>query len=300
MNDNILHVMARTKIFFIAILFSFCFACSKTKTSESKPLLLVSIAPYQFLTERIAGKDFVVQSVAPLGADPHTYEPTSGQVVAIGKGTLWFTMGEPFEKKILTVLHTRNPEMSVVDLRRGIPLLEDPSFCCAHHSATDRHDRHFWLSPKTASLQTEIIAQALSEKFPERREDFLANATQLQKELHELDLEIAALLAPVKDRVLLVSHPAFGYFCHDYALTQLSVEFEGKEPRPKHLEAVLAEAIAKHAEVALALPQHNNKGAQLIAGKLHVPVRMINPYSSDYFATMRLLARIIADPQYQP
>jgi zinc transport system substrate-binding protein len=32
---------------------------------------------------------------------------------------------------------------------------------------------------------------------------------------------------------VLVSHPAFGYFCKDYDLEQISIEVEGKEPRPK-------------------------------------------------------------------
>ena len=55
-------------------------------------------------------------------------------------------------------------------------------------------------------------------------------------------------------------------------------------------------AISQKAELALALPQYNNKGAQLIAEKLHLPVHLIDPYSSEYFETMRKLAHLIADP----
>jgi len=58
-------------------------------------------------------------------------------------------------------------------------------------------------------------------------------------------------------------------------------------------------AIAQRAELALALPQHNNKGTQIIADRLHLPIRMIDPYSPQYFETMLELAHMIANPQSQ-
>ena len=182
---------------------------------------------------------------------------------------------------------------------QGIDLIEDPSFCSCPH-ARDHQDRHTWLSPKIAAVQIDAIEKALSKAFPEKEALFLANASQLKEELALLDEQIRDLLSPLQDRTLLVSHPAFGYFCREYQLEQLSVEFEGKDPRPKHLEEVMQKAAAHRAELALALPQHNNKGVRIIAQRLHLPVRMIDPYSPDYFETLLLLAHMIADPEYQP
>lgn len=272
-------------------------ACDKSEAPAEgqKPLILVSIAPYQFLAERVAGNSFTVQTVVPKGSNPHTYEPTSKQVAAIGKGSVWFLIGEPFEKRVLSVLKARNPELVSSDLRHGIDLIDDHDGCV--HCSDDHHDRHIWLSPKSAAAQAQAIAETLAERYPEGREEFFENAKALGVELASLDREIADTLESVQDRVLLVSHPAFGYFCRDYDIEQLSVEFEGKDPRPKHLEAIVRQAIEKRAELALALPQHNNKGAQMIAERLHVPVRVIDPYSSDYFETMRKLAQMIADPR---
>jgi zinc transport system substrate-binding protein len=164
----------------------------------------------------------------------------------------------------------------------------------------DHIDRHVWMSPKVTMIQAALIAENLSEQFPEHRVVFTERSQKLVEELKDLDQEIEAALASVTDRILLVSHPAFGYFCRDYDFEQLSIEYEGKEPRPKHLEQVLGQAMAHHAEMALALPQHNNKGAQLIAEKLHVPVRMIDPYAYDYFATMHRLVQLITDPSHNP
>lgn len=286
------------KVFLYLTIFT-ALGCSKHQKpapSGQKPLVLVSIAPYRFIAERIAGPDFRVETVVPAASNPHSFEPTAAQVTAMGQSQIWFKIGEPFEKKIVPILQAKNPELSVSDLRDGIDLIEDFHELSCKHCSMDHFDRHIWLSPKLAKQQAELIEKVLSEKYPERKDFFHENCLALCKDLSALDEEIREILKGVETRTLLVSHPAFAYFCKDFDLTQLSVEYEGKDPRPKHLEEILKRAIAESAEVALALPQYNNKGAQLIAEKLHKPVRFIDPYSADYFETMRKLAKLIADP----
>lgn len=273
-------------------------SCTKTGPPQGaqKPLLLVSIAPYRFLVEEIAGKGFEVATVVPSAANPHSFEPTSTQVTAMGEGLVWFRIGEPFEGKVLPLLLRKNPGMVVHDLREGIPLIEEGHALGCQSCSMDHLDRHIWLSPKLAAEQASAIARRLGERFPEQREMFQQNAKKLGEELARLDGEIQDMLKPVANRTLLVSHPAFGYFCKEYGFVQVSVEYEGKEPRPRHLEEILKRAVSESMEVALALPQYNNKGAQLIAEKLHLPVHWIDPYSANYFETMRKLAHLIAEP----
>ena len=278
----------------IICLFLFCAGCGKKPAPvQSKSLLLVSIAPYRFLVERIAGSDFEVKTVVPAAANPHAFEPTARQVQGISEGLVWFRIGEPFEKKVLSILEKRSEGLVVQDLREGVELIEDHLGCKG--CSADHLDRHIWLSPKLAEVQAALIEKTLSEKFPAKKEEFSKNLSLLRGELKALDVEIRAILGPVKKRTLLVSHPAFGYFCKEYGLEQLSVEQEGKEPRPRHLEEILQRAVVESMEVALAMPQYNNKGAQLIAERLHMSVRMIDPYSPDYINTMRRLAHLIAD-----
>jgi zinc transport system substrate-binding protein len=283
------------KIFFLSLALLFV-SCEKASPSQKKPLLLVSIAPYQFLTQEIAGSDFHVQTIVPNASNPHSFEPTARQVTEMGLGVTWFRIGEPFENKILPILKDRNPSLFVKDLREGIPLIEEKHSLSCSHCSMDHLDRHIWLSPKLALKQAEAITKTLSEQFPDQKEKFQQNLNLLSAKLNALDTEIEQILKPITHRILLVSHPAFGYFCKDYNLEQISVEYEGKDPRPKHLEEILTRALSESFELALALPQYNNKGAQLIAEKLHLPIHLIDPYSADYFETMRKLAHLIADP----
>ncbi|PIS02556.1 MAG: hypothetical protein COT85_04530 [Chlamydiae bacterium CG10_big_fil_rev_8_21_14_0_10_42_34] len=272
-------------------------SCGKPPaTPKAKPLLLVSIAPYRFLTEQIAGPDFEVKTVVPMAANPHSFEPTSHQVTKMGEGLVWFRIGEPFENKILPVLNKHNPKLIVQDLRDGISLIEEVHELSCKQCSMDHLDRHIWMSPKLAAQQAALIEKTLSKQFPEMQEQFAKNLENLSLQLIALDLEIHEILKPIVKRTLLVSHPAFAYFCKEYNFTQLSVEYEGKDPRPKHLEQILQEAVSQSMEIALALPQYNNKGAQLIAEKIHVPIHLIDPYSSNYFEMMRKLAHLIADP----
>ena len=286
--------MSFPKFFFALALALFAFtSCHKKEKANQKPLILVSIAPYRTLVQQIAGPSFDVQTIVPSSANPHSFEPILSQVTQMGRADIWFSIGEPFEAKIAPILQARNPQFIVSDLRKGLSLIEEvPSLECHGCLA----DRHIWLSPKLTKLQAETIEKALSQKYPENRALFSKNRIVLCEQLTALDEEIRSILKETKNRTLLVSHPAFGYFCKEFNLHQLSVEYEGKDPRPKHLEAILKRATEERAQIALALPQYNNKGAQLIAEKLHKPVRYIDPYSEGYFEMMRKLALLIADP----
>jgi len=290
--------MSQIKLVLLLVLFLASCGPVSSPVENRKPLVLVSIAPYKFLAERIGGEAIEVETIIPPRSNPHAFEPTSRQVLEISRGQIWFRIGEPFEEKILPLLRKSSPQLAVADLRDGIelqPAEEEHQQSCSHCSA-DQMDRHAWLSPKLAALQAEQIARILSDRFPEIKECVQKNLAACLVDLERLDRELETLLEPLQERSFIVSHSAFRYFCRDYKLVQLSVEQEGKEPRPRHLEEMLERAKKAHPAVALALPQHNNKGAQIIAKEMNVPVRMVDPYCADYFEMLRNLARFIADP----
>ncbi len=282
----------------LILLLAGCSRAPQPPQETPRPLVLVSIAPYKFITERIAGQALDVQTIIPPRSNPHVYEPTSRQVLEISRGQVWFRIGEPFEAKVLPLLRESNPGLIISDLRDGIELqpLDDEDHLCAHCSS-DSLDRHIWLSPKLAGQQAVHIAKVLSDRFPSLSEEIQQNLQNCLLELKDLDLEIQTILAPLRGRSFIVSHSAFGYFCHEYGLKQLSVEQEGKDARPRRLEEMLGESKRLSATIAFALPQHNNKGAQRIADVMNIPIQMIDPYSADYFNTLRTLARLIADPR---
>jgi len=286
--------MFKKVLLFFSLLLIFGCNTTPSKPETQKNLILVSIAPYKFLTEQIAGSDFEIQTVVPGAANPHSYEPTAAEVNKMSRSSIWFRIGEPFEEKIAPILLSRNDQFVICDLRDGISLIKSDNEDCKQCSK-DHLDRHVWMSPRLARSQAEIISKTLSQSYPQQRETFQKNLKVLQENLSQLDTEIGSILKQVKNRTILVSHPAFGYFCKDYNLTQLSVEHEGRDPRPQHLEKIVGQIGLYNVKLALTLPQHNNKGTQLIAKKLNLSTHLVDPYSPNYFETMKTIALLLAD-----
>lgn len=261
---------------------------------NATPYVLVTVAPYKFFVEKIAGDTIKVGLMVPAGTSAHTYEPTPKQMLLASTASIWFHTGEPFENRAIQALKSHNRELYIVDMRQGLDLIKtDPHSqhtCCHAHS----EDPHFWLSPRLAAIQATTIANALIRLFPEHAEMYRQNLEKFHKELYELDLEIQAILEPIQNRAILVSHPAYAYFCQDYGLTQYSIEFEGKDPTPQQLTKILILARQLKIKTIFIQEQYSSKGARLIAKEIGANVVTLNPYAEQYIESMLTIARAFA------
>lgn len=259
-------------------------------------LVLVTVPPHKFFVDQITQKTVPVQLMVPAGASSHTYEPTPKQILAAVKGDIWFTIGEAFEPKVVRSLKAYNPQMQIVDMRKGIDLIheEGQHQCCAHH--TNGEDVHYWISPKQAKIQAQTMYEALVARYPEKKEIFQKGYQNFIHELDRLDHETTALLAPVDGRTILVSHPAYAYLVRDYGMKQMSIEFEGKDPTPLQLTTVLREAKNARVTKVFIQPQYPSKGAQLIAKQIGAKVVSLDPYSENYVEEVSKIAKEFASP----
>ncbi|MDO8882251.1 zinc ABC transporter substrate-binding protein [Pseudotabrizicola sp.] len=80
-------------------------------------------------------------------------------------------------------------------------------------------DPHAWLDPANARVWAGLIAAELSRLDPDNAATYSANAAAAQARIDALDAELAALLAPAKDKPFVVYHDAYGYFASHYGLT---------------------------------------------------------------------------------
>ncbi len=277
---------------FLIVIFSLivCTFC----TADEIPLhtVLVSVSPHKFFVERIAEGTLNVVVMVPAGASAHSYEPSPKQMIAASKADLWFYIGEGFEARAKQALKSHHPALQLIDLRQNIPLITAGHHCSKHRGNCE--DLHFWLSPKLAKIQAATIATSLIATYPEHRELYQHNLNSFLQELDELDRQIAALLSPLQNRTLLVSHPAYGYFCQEYNLKQISIEWEGKDPTPQQLTNILNEARQAKIKTVFIQPQYSNKGAKLIADVIGANIVSLDPYSESYMTTLLLIAKAFA------
>jgi zinc transport system substrate-binding protein len=265
-------------LFLMAAFLLFASCARAPAPPSTKPSVIVSLAPYVYFIERIAGDTLTAAPLIPVGSNPHLFEPTPRQVKAMHEAKLWIRCKEPFEKKILKVASEQNPTMAIVDL---------------FAVSGEEEDRHFWLSPKLAREHAQSIAEVLIALSPQHEALYRENLKNFLLDLESIDKEISFLLAPLKGQAILTSHPAFEYFCRDYGLVQIAIECEGKDPLPQDLEETLRTAKEHQIACVLLQPQHNNKGAQLMANHLHLPVEEIDPYAPNYLSNLRMLAYLV-------
>ncbi len=265
----------------------FCFllliGCHPKTPQKTKHLVLVSIAPYAYLVEKIVGNSVQVKTLAPPYANPHTYEPSPKEMSGINNAAIWFCIGEHFEKKALPALKSHNQKLTVINLLDSLNL------------AANEKDRHVWLSPKLTQKQAAIITSSLCQAFPELAAIFRSNLEKLLASLDELDRHMHTILDAAENKTILVSHAAFKHLCQEYGLAQLSLESEGKEPTAKILGSLLEKIGCLRIKAIFIHPQHSTKGAALISDKLKLPMLPIDPYAYDYEKNMLEIAWQIAN-----
>lgn len=281
-------------------LFLFIFlaqACFFNATHADVPSVLVSVAPHKYFVEKIGKNNIEVHLMVPAGASAHTYEPTARQMIAASKGSVWFRIGEPFETRAIQALKSHHPNLEIVDLRQGLDLISTDDghvHCgCCHGSV----DLHFWLSARQAQIQAQTIANALAKAFPAHANFFQTNLQAFQLELKELDEKIQDLLAHLKNRNILVSHPAYAYFCRDYNLKQHAIEVEGKDPTPQQMTRLLNLVRQLNLKTIYIQMQYNNKAAKLVAETLGARLITLDPYSGHYIQAMIDIATAFASQE---
>ena len=182
------------------------------------------------LVRDIGGERVKVIEIVKPGIDPHIFEPSPGDYKTIASSRLLLASGLGFEgylDKLRPVL-----EKSGVRLVVGGEVVKPIDGACEGHDHSEDHhhhgtlDPHWWQSVSNVQLVARQIRDALNETDPEGRKTFEKNAAALAARLEDLGkwmrLQIAQL--PKRNRVLVTSHDALGYFAKDYGFEILSVQ----------------------------------------------------------------------------
>lgn len=271
-------------IFPLILLIIGSFFLLPSKKTESKPEILVTIAPYKYFIEKLTDNKIKVKTLVPQEADPHGFEPHAKELVGLFSAKIWFMVGEPFENQFLPILQQNNPELVTVRLDQQVK--HPMHLQCSHH-CHEIEDLHFWMSPKILESQINTIADQLKELYPAEAKIIEQNLALIQQEFFDLNIYLKEQISKSTSPYLLVSHPAFGYFCRDYHLSQLSLENESQDPSPKEIADLYQTIKEKEIKTLFVQKQYNYKMSKITADSLHLKMIEVNPYKEDYFANMR-------------
>jgi zinc transport system substrate-binding protein len=260
----------------------------------AEPLrVAVSILPQTYFVKKIGGDFVSITVLVPPGANPATYEPKPTQMVSISTSKVYFAIGVPFEKAWLPKFSSVNPSMRIVHTDAGIRKIPMRS----HHHDADEHEKeshdggtldpHIWLSPPLVKIQAEHILNGLKQSDPIHAAIFETNYQRFSEEIDRLNTDLHQLFSDLGHVRFLVFHPSWGYFAEAYGLEQIPIEFEGKDPKPAALQALIKEATSDGIKVIFVQPQFSTRSAETIANAIGGEVMIADPLAADWEENLR-------------
>ncbi len=263
----------------------------------------VTIAPLAEFVEQVGGERVSVYVMVPPGGNPHTYEPTPGQLKEVDSSMLYVKVGSGVEFEIawLDKLLALNKKLIVCDSGRGIRLIamaehhhnEEPGHDGGHHHGGT--DPHIWNSLSNAIIMVGNIRDSLIGLDPVHAQEYRENAAAYIVKLSRLKKQLAKQLGTVKNKKFMVFHPSFAYFAADFGLHEIAVEVNGKEPSAGELAQLIDEAKEEKIKTIFASPQFSDKSAGMISQAIGGRVVFIDPLARDYLENIKQVGNILSE-----
>ncbi len=170
-----------------------------------KPQVVASgYVPYT-LAKQIAGDLAQVSMLLPANAEPHSFEPTPGALIAVKNADLFVYVSDRIEPWAKDVLASAGEQTAVVQAAQYAAASDDP---------------HVWMDFDNTQKIARAIAFALIQKDPSNRAAYGANLKAFEKELAELKEAYQKGLVSCRSRqVVHVGHLAFGNLTKNYNLS---------------------------------------------------------------------------------
>jgi ABC-type Zn uptake system ZnuABC Zn-binding protein ZnuA len=260
------------RIAFLWILILLTTACGSNPASPSgtaDPVILASTTFLTDITRNVAGDGQLVGSLLPIGADPHSYQPTPQDVAKIEHSKLLITNGANYEHFLGSLLENAGGQREVVEASAGINPRKD-----AQGSA----DPHLWLDPNNVISYVENIREALTHYDPKNAAVYQSNADTYIAKLRSLDKWIGEQVnqIPREKRLLVTNHEAFGYFAKRYGFTITGTVIESfssdASPSAQQMAALIDQIKASGAPAIFLDASDNTALAQQIASETDVRV----------------------------
>jgi zinc transport system substrate-binding protein len=285
-----------------------CKTCGGGAQSD-RATVAVSIFPIYDLTKRIAGPDADVTLLLPAGRNEHSFDPTPKDIENASKAKLGVMVGLNLDPWMEKLLKDAAPAAKVLKVGDHVPTLtikDDPIGADEHddhdHDDDDHdHDKdgkqdhdhddhdhdhakgaadpHVWLDPQRAQKIVHVIAEELGRVDAAHAAAYLQRGAALEKELGELDMEIAAKTKAFKRRGFVTFHGSFSYFADRYKLDILAViePFPGSQPTSDYVQKVLEVVKKKNVPALYSEPQLDPRPAKIIADEAKIPLGVLDP-----------------------
>ena len=251
------------------------FAATPSLTPTQTPGLPRILAVESFLADiaqNVAGDRLTVETLIPLGVDPHAYQPTPRDAAKVADCSVLIVNGAGIEAFLDPLLVNAGGQRRVITASAGLTPRPDAQ---GEHP---QGDPHFWLDPNRVIQYVENIRAGLSQADPEGASVYAANAAAYIEQLKALDLWIAQQAATVQPerRLLVTNHESLGYFADRYGFTVVGAVIPSvstdASPTAQQMAALIEQIKATGAPAIFLETGANPQLAQQIAAETGVKV----------------------------
>ena len=222
------------KITIFILLTAFLMLLIGCNSSQPAQVAATTAPVYQFAAKLCAGTDIsVTRLVTENVSCLHDYTLQTSQMRAIENADVVIISGAGLEAFL---------DEALLNARMKIDASEGITFICnesehehehGHNHNTHSHseDPHIWLSPTNAKIMAQNICAGLSSLYPQHKDTFEHNLSQLQYDLDALGKYASNQLANLSVRKIITFHDGFGYMAQAFDLEILHAieEESGRE-----------------------------------------------------------------------
>ncbi|WP_294464862.1 metal ABC transporter substrate-binding protein [uncultured Ruminococcus sp.] len=205
---------------------------NESKNDSGKISVVTTIFPYYDFTRSIAGDTADIKLLLSPGSEPHSYEPSPSDIVAIENCDIFIYNGGESDEWVESVLDSiENKNMKVMRMMDYVDLLYEQSVDHDEHEHEDgdgdehehehgeEYDEHIWTSVKNAEKLTNAIYDELCVSDSANKAAYSSNRDSYLSKLQALDSEISDIVSNSKrNTVVFGDRFPFLYFVTDYSL----------------------------------------------------------------------------------
>jgi ABC-type Zn uptake system ZnuABC Zn-binding protein ZnuA len=203
----------------LILVFSLLTACQGGINRSTGISSLHVLAVESFLADiaqNVAGDAFVVDTLIPVGVDPHGFEITPQDLVKIQNANILILNGCGFESWIRDSISNVVAGKNVIESCKGLV----PRIQGANETSGDpgQPDPHYWLDPILVIQYVKNIRDGFISSNPAHKEIYTKNSEKYISKLEDLDrwIEKSVQSIPLDQRKIITNHESFGYFADRY------------------------------------------------------------------------------------
>jgi len=248
-------------------------------SGKAKPVIVTTIYPLYDFTKQLVGNNADVVLLVPAGAEPHDWEPSPADLVAMQNCDIFVYNGANMESWVDKVMKTTLPGKKIVNASRAVKVQAAEYDEDGGLAAKGALDPHIWLDPVNAIAIVDAIGNAVA-NFDSANESFYKNNTAAYKsKLATLNQHYIDGLQGRSTDEIITSHAAFGYMAKRYGFKQTAIMglTPDAEPTPDKIAAIIDHVRSKEIKYIFFETLVNPKLSEVIATDTGAQTLVFNP-----------------------